>query len=50
MLSPKFSAALAFPAELHRHQLRKGTRVPYVSQLLASVGLPFRLKLVRVKP
>jgi GTP pyrophosphokinase len=32
---PRFSDALVLAAELHRHQVRKGTTVPYVSHLLA---------------
>ena len=34
-LSSRFDAAYAFAAALHRHQMRKGTPVPYVSHLLA---------------
>jgi (p)ppGpp synthase/HD superfamily hydrolase len=39
MLSPRFSAALAFAAELHGNQLRKGTSIPYVSHLLAVASI-----------
>jgi (p)ppGpp synthase/HD superfamily hydrolase len=38
-LSPRFTAALAFAAELHGEQLRKGTEIPYVSHLLGVASL-----------
>ena len=38
-LSPRFTAALAFAAELHSDQLRKGTDIPYVSHLLGVASL-----------
>jgi (p)ppGpp synthase/HD superfamily hydrolase len=40
-LTERFQSALAFAAELHRHQRRKGTNIPYVSHLLgvASIAL-----------
>lgn len=38
-LSERFTEALAYAAELHRRQARKGTNVPYVSHLLAVAGL-----------
>jgi (p)ppGpp synthase/HD superfamily hydrolase len=37
--SPHFSEALSFAAELHRHQLRKGVEVPYISHLLAVAAI-----------
>jgi (p)ppGpp synthase/HD superfamily hydrolase len=39
MLSPRFTEALAFAAELHRDQVRKGTTIPYVSHLLATASI-----------
>jgi hypothetical protein len=30
----RFQAALGFATEMHRHQRRKGTSIPYVSHLL----------------
>jgi (p)ppGpp synthase/HD superfamily hydrolase len=39
LLSPRFQEALAFACRLHARQLRKGTRVPYVSHLLAVSSL-----------
>lgn len=39
MLSDRFADALAFTAELHRRQVRKGTEIPYVSHLLAVASL-----------
>jgi len=39
MLSDRFADALAFAAELHLHQVRKGTDIPYVSHLLAVTSL-----------
>ena len=40
-LTERFQSALAFATELHRHQRRKGTEIPYVSHLLgvASIAL-----------
>lgn len=38
-LSPRFEAALAFAAELHRQQVRKGTGVPYLAHLMAAASL-----------
>ena len=40
-LTGRFQSALVFAAELHRHQRRKGTDIPYVSHLLgvASIAL-----------
>ena len=40
-LTERFQSALAFATELHRHQRRKGTKIPYVSHLLgvASIAL-----------
>lgn len=34
-LTKRFSDALSVASELHRHQLRKGTTIPYVAHLLA---------------
>lgn len=39
ILSPRFDEALAYAVELHRHQPRKGTGVPYVSHLLSVAAL-----------
>jgi (p)ppGpp synthase/HD superfamily hydrolase len=39
LLSPRFEEALAFAAELHAEQRRKGTDIPYISHLLAVAGL-----------
>lgn len=38
-LSPRFEQALAFAAELHREQVRKGTPVPYMAHLMAVASL-----------
>jgi GTP pyrophosphokinase len=38
-LSPRFEEALAFAAELHRQQVRKGTGVPYLAHLMAVARL-----------
>jgi (p)ppGpp synthase/HD superfamily hydrolase len=38
-LSPRFSAALAFAAELHGSQTRKGSGTPYIAHLLAVSAL-----------
>lgn len=39
LLSSRYDAALAYAADAHRHQVRKGTGVPYLSHLLAVSGL-----------
>lgn len=39
MLTEKFDEALVFAARLHARQWRKGTRVPYISHLLAVAAL-----------
>jgi len=39
ILSERFSDALTYANELHREQWRKGTKIPYVSHLLAVAGL-----------
>lgn len=36
---PRFSEALVFAAALHRDQLRKGTKIPYITHLLATAAL-----------
>ncbi len=38
-LGERFEEALVFAATLHRHQIRKGTEVPYVVHLLAVANL-----------
>lgn len=38
-LTPRFDRALAFAAELHRGQTRKGTEIPYLSHLLAVAAI-----------
>ena len=38
-LGPRFSAALAYAAELHGDQRRKGTAIPYVAHLLAVAAI-----------
>ena len=38
-LSFRFSEALVLAAMLHRNQVRKGTRIPYLTHLLAVAGL-----------
>jgi len=38
-LSPRFTDALAYAAELHAKQKRKGTEVPYISHLLRVAGI-----------
>ena len=38
-LTARFSEALAFTADLHRHQQRKGGEIPYVGHLLSVAGL-----------
>lgn len=39
MLTPRFQEALTLAVDLHREQLRKGTRIPYVAHLLSVAGL-----------
>ena len=39
MLGERFDRALLRAADLHRHQVRKATQVPYVSHLLAVCAL-----------
>lgn len=39
MLTNRFSLALTEAERLHRHQLRKGTAIPYISHLLAVAAL-----------
>ncbi|MCB1376790.1 MAG: HD domain-containing protein [Alphaproteobacteria bacterium] len=39
MLTERFDGALAFASALHRAQMRKGTKIPYVSHLLAVSSL-----------
>jgi (p)ppGpp synthase/HD superfamily hydrolase len=39
VFSPDFAEALAFAAQLHGAQKRKGTEIPYVSHLLSVAGL-----------
>lgn len=39
LLGPRFASALAYAAQLHATQLRKGTKTPYVSHLLAVAAL-----------
>lgn len=39
MLGEKFDEALALASELHRHQKRKGTPIPYMSHLMAVAGI-----------
>jgi (p)ppGpp synthase/HD superfamily hydrolase len=39
MFSPDFAEALAFAAQLHGAQTRKGTEIPYISHLLSVAGL-----------
>ena len=38
-MGPRFEAAVAYAAELHRTQFRKATRVPYLAHLLAVAAL-----------
>lgn len=38
-LTARFDDALAYTATLHRAQIRKGTRIPYISHLLAVASL-----------
>jgi (p)ppGpp synthase/HD superfamily hydrolase len=37
--SPRYATALSYAAELHARQLRKGSRAPYISHLLAVSAL-----------
>ena len=39
MLTERFERALVFAAQLHKHQRRKASNVPYLSHLLAVAGL-----------
>jgi nitroreductase len=39
LLTRRFDDALQWASELHRHQVRKATRVPYVSHLLAVAAI-----------
>jgi (p)ppGpp synthase/HD superfamily hydrolase len=39
LLGPRFASALGYVATLHATQLRKGTKTPYVSHLLAVASL-----------
>lgn len=39
MLTERFTNALKLGAELHSHQLRKGTNIPYISHLLGVTSL-----------
>jgi (p)ppGpp synthase/HD superfamily hydrolase len=39
ILTVRFKAALAYAFELHAHQKRKGTQVPYISHLLGVTSL-----------
>jgi (p)ppGpp synthase/HD superfamily hydrolase len=38
-MGPRFQEALQYASNLHRRQVRKGTRIPYVSHLLAVASL-----------
>lgn len=38
-LSPRFDEALALAADLHRHQERKGSGIPYIAHLLSVAAL-----------
>jgi len=38
-LSARFVEALVYTCELHRHQVRKGTQIPYIAHLLSVAGL-----------
>lgn len=38
-LSPRFSDALVFAAELHARQRKKGTQIPYVAHLLGTCAI-----------
>jgi (p)ppGpp synthase/HD superfamily hydrolase len=39
MMTERFDAALAYASALHRSQFRKGTRIPYISHLMAVSSL-----------
>src|SRR5947207_2517886 len=39
LLGPRFASALTYACTLHATQLRKGTKTPYVSHLLAVAAL-----------
>jgi (p)ppGpp synthase/HD superfamily hydrolase len=39
LLSQRFSDALLYAAHLHRHQVRKGTPIPYMSHLMSVAAL-----------
>jgi (p)ppGpp synthase/HD superfamily hydrolase len=39
MLTDRFQRALVFAAQRHNDQHRKGTKIPYISHLLATAGL-----------
>lgn len=39
LLTDRFDGALVIASDLHRHQLRKGTAVPYVAHLLSVAAL-----------
>ncbi len=39
LLSVRFQDALAYASRLHAAQVRKGTRIPYVSHLLGVASL-----------
>src|SRR5574338_1076604 len=39
LLGARFDDALVFAARLHRRQIRKGTRIPYIAHLLAVTAL-----------
>lgn len=38
-MSPRLSEAFQYAAELHKTQLRKGTRVPYIAHLMSVAGI-----------
>ncbi len=38
-LTPRFADALAYAAQLHAGQVRKGTKIPYIAHLLAVAGI-----------
>lgn len=39
LLTPRFTEAISFAAQLHRNHVRKGTSIPYISHLLAVCSL-----------
>lgn len=39
LLTQRFDQALLFATQLHRHQTRKGTQIPYISHLLSVTAL-----------